>query len=298
MPALTFFNRYTSHMEEEQIYGEKPLRWVYETLLGRLSLWAFVKRPFVSAWYGWRMSQPKSQNHVVPFIETYGLDPSEFAEDASSYTSFNNFFYRRLKPGARPICTGDTVALPADGRHLGIAALQQETGVYAKGQRLNLHALLSEDTLANRFTGGACVISRLCPVDYHRFHSPVAGTIIAQHLINGDLFSVSPIALQKRLAYLWENKRLLTLIESEHYGLVAYIAIGATMVGSIQMTKGKGDTVAKGEELGYFAFGGSCVITVFEPGKVALAEDVAKHGADHVEVYAKVGDVLGTSVAS
>lgn len=294
MAALTFFNRYTAQMEQEQIYGEKPLRWAYETALGRLSLWAFIKRPFVSAWYGQRMSHPKSRERIGPFIETYGLDPAEFAKRPEDYTSFNDFFYRTLKPGARPICGPDQIALPADGRHLGIATLNKEAGVYAKGQRLNLKALLGSDTLANTFAGGTAVISRLCPVDYHRFHAPVTGQIVSERLINGDLFSVNPIALKKRVAYLWENKRLLTLIESNPYGLVAYLAIGATMVGSIHMTKYDGDTVEKGAELGYFAFGGSCIMTLFEPGKVTLASDLAKHGARQVEVYARIGDVLGT----
>ncbi|MEM9160727.1 MAG: archaetidylserine decarboxylase [Verrucomicrobiota bacterium] len=293
MSGLRFYNRYTSRLEEEEIYGEKPLRWVYETLLGKLSLWALVRRPIVSAWYGWRMNKPKSCERIKPFIEQYELDTWEFAADVESYSSFNDFFFRKLKSEARPLCEGDTVALPADGRHMGIAELEREAGVYVKGQRLDLRSLLGSGSLAETFAGGVCVISRLCPVDYHRFHSPVSGKIVSQRLINGDLFSVSPIALGKRIEYLWENKRLLTVIESAEYGLVAYLAIGATMVGSIKMTKRKGETVEKGEEMGYFEFGGSCVMTLFEAGKLELTEDLKAKGAEQLEVYAKVGDVLG-----
>jgi len=130
-------------------------------------------------------------------------------------------------------------------------------------------------------------------VDYHRFHAPVSGKLIDQKSISGSLYSVSPIALRRKLSYLWENKRVLTLIETEQWGLVAFVAIGATCVGRIHMTREKGDSVAKGDELGYFAFGGSCVATFFERDRIKLAEDLITHSGQSTEVYSKMGDSLG-----
>lgn len=294
MTPIRFHNRYTGQEDVENVYGEAFLRWTYETQLGKLGLWLLAKRAIFSHWYGWSMSRPASAERIAPFIEQYGLDDADFLDPVTSYQSFNDFFYRRLKPSARPLVKGDsTIALPADARHLGLDDLSTVDGLFAKGQFFDTQALLGSADLAERYRRGTAVISRLCPVDYHRFHSPVAGQIIEQHLINGPLYSVNPIALRKSMGYLWENKRVISVIETPDLGQVVFIAIGATCVGSISMTAKARDSVQKGDELGYFAFGGSCVITLFEEERVKLADDLAQHGAKQLEVYAKVGDLLG-----
>ncbi|MEI6106442.1 MAG: phosphatidylserine decarboxylase, partial [Opitutae bacterium] len=155
---------------------------------------------------------------------------------------------------------------------------------------------LGDPGLAADFAGGSLLISRLCPVDYHRFHYPVGGTPGEPRLINGWLYSVSPIALRQNLAYLWENKRMVTLVESPVFGRVAVCEIGATMVGSILQTFLPGRAVAKGEEKGLFKFGGSCVVTLFQRGRIQLDADLVTHSAEGREVYAKMGDRLGTAV--
>lgn len=297
MSEIRFYNRYTAREEVEEVYGEGFLRWTYETTMGKMGLWILAKRAIFSHWYGWRMNKAVSADRIRPFIEQYGLDENEFLDGIESYSSFNDFFYRKLKDSARPLVKGDKeVALPADARHLGISNLSEVVGLFAKGQFFDLEALLGNVSLAGNYSRGTAVISRLCPVDYHRYHSPVAGKIVEQRLINGPLFSVSPIALRKSMGYLWENKRVLTVIDTPDLGRVSFLAIGATCVGSIFMTAKVGDSVVKGGELGYFAFGGSCVITLFERDRVTLADDLAVNGAKQVEVYAKVGDVLGTAV--
>lgn len=294
MSEIRFFNRYSGQEEVEEVYGEGFLRWTYETTMGRIGLWVLAKRAVFSHWYGWRMNKPVSAARIRPFIEKYGLDEAEFLDGIDSYSNFNDFFFRKLKPSARPLVEGKgAVALPADARHLGIANLGEVEGLFAKGQFFDLKALLGNVSLADNYPRGTAVISRLCPVDYHRFHSPVTGRIVEQRLVNGPLYSVSPIALRKSMDYLWENKRVLTVIETEDLGLVSFLAIGATCVGSIFMTAKLGDTVGMGDELGYFAFGGSCVITLFERGKVVLEDDLVEYGSRQLEVYAKVGDRLG-----
>ena len=168
-------------------------------------------------------------------------------------------------------------------------------GFYAKGQRFNLASFLGDAALAAKFAGGAMLISRLCPVDYHRFHFPVAGTAGEPRLINGFLYSVSPIALRQNLSYLWQNKRMITLVASPVFGPVAVCEIGATMVGGIFQAFIPGRAVAKGEEKGLFKFGGSCVITLFQPGKIKLDADLVKHSAEGLEVYARMGEHLGVA---
>jgi phosphatidylserine decarboxylase len=289
-----YYNRYTGRIEHESVYGEAWLDWAYNSRLGRLTVELAAKRLWFSRWYGWRMSRRSSAKKIVPFIQKYGLDIAEMQLPPDHFATFNDFFYRRLKPEARPIhADADTVVFPADGRHLGFANVTATDQFYAKGQRMSLAKLLDDPVWVQRYTGGSLVISRLCPVDYHRFHYPAEGVPGDTRLINGDLYSVNPVCLRNRLSALWENKRALTSLHTERFGQVLCLEIGATCVGSIIQTHVPGQYTPKGGEKGYFAFGGSMCMTLFEPGAVTLAEDLLEHSAAGRELYAHMGDRLG-----
>jgi phosphatidylserine decarboxylase len=292
---IEFFNRYTGRVEREQVYGAGWMRWTYANPFGRLALKLLVKRPFFSRWYGWRMDRAASRRKVQPFIRDFGVNVHEFAEPPDSFRTFNEFFYRRLRPGARPTdAAANAIVFPADGRHLGFTNAATVENVFVKGQRFDLPRLLADDALAKRFAEGPIVLSRLCPVDYHRFHFPVTGRPSAPRLLNGLLYSVNPIALRQNIAYLWENRRVLTTIETDALGTVAMLEIGATNVGSIVQTYRPGEPVRKGDEKGFFRFGGSSTLLLFEPDRVRLAEDLVQHSLQRRELYARVGDRLGT----
>ncbi len=296
---ITFYNRRTGRIETERIYGEGWLRFIYGgNPLGRWSLGAVVRRAWFSAWYGWRMNRRVSANLVLPFIVEYDLDADEFAKPATAYRTFNEFFYRRLKPGARPVAPGEDVAVfPADGRHLAYANVDAAEGFYVKGKKFTLEALFGSAELAAEFAGGSMLISRLCPVDYHRFHFPVSGMPGDARSIPGWLYSVSPLALRIRPAYLTENKRMVTLVESPRFGRVAVLEVGATMVGAILQDYLPDRAVDKGDSKGMFAFGGSCVITLFQRGRILFDADLTAHAAEHREVYARMGERLGVAPA-
>ncbi len=298
MPSepIRYFDRYARTVKTEQVFGEKWLRYAYENPSGRFFVWLLARRAIFSQWYGRKMNKRSSALRVLPFIAKYGLDVDEFAKSPFDYKTFNEFFYRALKPEARPIAPGENVAVfPADGRHLVFPDLQAAAGFYVKGSTFSFAELLGDAAAAERFAGGGLVISRLCPVDYHRFHFPVGGTVGEPRLINGWLYSVSPIALRRRLHYLIENKREVTFVESPQFGTVGVIEVGATNVGSIQQSFVPGRTMAKGEEKGLFAFGGSCVITIFQRGRIVFDADVVAQSANHVETYARMGDRLGVA---
>ena len=294
--AIQYFNRYTQRVEAEQIYGEGFLRWIYGTLSGRVALHAVAKRGFFSRWYGWRMDRAASRAKVAPFIQNFRVDPGEFADAPESFRTFNEFFYRKLKPGARLIA-GDarTAVFPADGRHLGFADVSRMEGIFVKGAVFSLGELLRDRELAERFQRGSMVLSRLCPVDYHRYHFPVGGLATEPRLVNGWLYSVSPIALRRNIRIFTENKRAITRIESPEFGTVLMLEVGATNVGSFEYTFTPNTRVAKGAEKGYFKFGGSSTITLFEPGRVKLDADLLVHTAERRELYARMGDRLGVA---
>jgi phosphatidylserine decarboxylase len=251
------------------------------------------------------MSRPYSAFRIFPFIVKYDLDVDEFAKSPYDFKNFNEFFCRALKKSARPVADGERVAVfPADGRHLAFPNVDLADGFYVKGARFSLAELLGEgdlpverQVLAKKYAGGSMVISRLCPVDYHRFHFPCAGTPGAPRFLNGPLFSVSPIALRRQIRYLAQNKRVLTELESPVFGSIACLEVGATNVGTIVHTFVPGRLVTKGEEKGLFKFGGSCVITLFEAGRIQFDEDVVVQSREHIETYARMGDRMGIAAS-
>ncbi|MEZ5385325.1 MAG: phosphatidylserine decarboxylase [Prosthecobacter sp.] len=299
MPAkpITFFNRLTQRIETEAVYGEGFLRFAYENPFGGIPLHSLVKRAAFSNWYGRRMDAPASRSKIAPFLQTYDVDTGEFADAPDSFRTFNEFFYRKLRPQARPISAGESeVVFPADGRHLVLPDIAACGDFFIKGIRFDLAALLDDAQLAQRFAHGGMLISRLCPVDYHRFHFPFAGVPGAARRINGPLYSVSPIALRKRPSILWENKREITVLKTPQLGDLLLLEVGATCVGSIVQTFTPDSLVAKGDEKGYFRFGGSCFITIFEPGKIRFSDDLIENSKAGREVYARMGDVVAQAL--
>ena len=288
---VTFFNRYTQKMETEAIYGESYLKFIYGNPLGKLALWAAVKRSFFSKWYGFRMSAQSSAKKISPFISDYKLDASQFVDSLENFKSFNDFFFRKLKSSSRPIQgTDNQLIFPADGRHIVVNDLSREQAIWAKGQSFDLKKLLGSADRAERYQHGSVLISRLCPTDYHRFHFPCGGIISELELMNGYLYSVNPIALMRNISYLWQNKRSVTELNSDTFGKVCLLEVGATCVGGIIQTFDKGD-VRKGEEKGYFRFGGSMAMIFLEPGVVTFSDDLLEQSKNGIELYALMGDV-------
>ncbi|MBL8820211.1 MAG: phosphatidylserine decarboxylase [Planctomyces sp.] len=297
MEEIVYFDRYQNRECIEKVYGDKALRWTYGTTVGKLSLELLVRKAVFSRWYGWRMDHPASRAKVQPFIEKFELDSSEFLDSPDSYQNFNEFFSRKLKPSARPIDPNpDTIVFPADGRHLCISDLSKTSGLFVKGQMFDVHSLIQDRRISERYSSGSLLLSRLCPVDYHRFHFPVAGVPGPARLINGPLYSVNPVALCQNIHILTTNKRCVTEVETEDLGKVLLIEVGATCVGSICQTFQPGQPVTKGAEKGYFRFGGSSTITLFEQGRIRFDTDLVRNSLQHRELYARIGDHMAVRV--
>lgn len=291
---MEIFNRYTQKLETEHTPCAKLLKILYKTFFGRILLHLFFKRTWFSQLFSLFMTQARSKKRIIPFCKTYHIDLTQFEKDPKDYANFNDFFCRKLKPGAR-VFSSDThnVYFPADGRHLGFQNIDTAQNFFIKGSKFNLNTLLGSKILAEYFLGGSCVISRLAPVDYHRFHFPCNGIPGKSQLIRGPLFSVHPLSLAKSLRIFGENKRCVTILDSEILGKVAMIEVGATCVGSIQQTYFPGKPIVAGEEKGFFSFGGSSVITLFQYKRVKLAEDLLHFSQQGIELYAHVGDCMG-----
>ena len=128
-PPLQYFDRYARALKNEKIYGGRWLRWAYENPVGRFAVWIAFRRALFSQWYAWRMNQRYSDLRILQFITEYDIDAGEFAKSAFDYRTFNEFFFRALKPESRPIAAGERVAvLPADGRHLAFPNVDAADG--------------------------------------------------------------------------------------------------------------------------------------------------------------------------
>ncbi len=294
MNEIVYYDRYQKALCQEKVYGDKSLRWTYGTTAGKVALHLLVKRVLFSCWYGWWMDRASTKKKIEPFIKEYGLDADEFVCSPQDFKNFNEFFYRKLKPEARPIDSqASSIVFPADGRHLCVPDLSQSDGLFVKGEMFDLKTLVGDPDLASRYEKGSLLLSRLCPTDYHRFHFPIAGVPGPPRLLNGPLFSVNPIALCQNIQILATNKRMLTELKTDTCGTVLLLEIGATCVGGIRQTYESGKAVSKGGEKGYFRFGGSSTMVIFEPGRIAFDEDLVEHSRNHRELYARIGDSMG-----
>ncbi len=299
MDPITYINRQTGQIEQEKVFGAKALGFLYgnsylSRFFGPALLQMLAKTPLISASYGWMQQQSWTKQNIRPFIQAFQVDPSEFLENIDHFQSFNDFFIRKLKPKARPIAPGSTTAImPADGRYLFYPNIEEADGFVVKGEKFNLATLLENERLASHYQHGTMVIARLCPSDYHRFHFPVDCIPGESKLINGWLFSVNPVAIKRDVNIFTQNKRTLCELDTRMFGKVLFMEIGATNVGSIHQTYTPYQFYPKGSEKGYFSFGASSLILLFEPGAIILDSDLIQH--PHVEMRCLMGQSLGTT---
>lgn len=297
--TIRFINRDTGKLEQEKVFGEEAIRFLYGNTFGEWINTLVARIPLVSSVFGWWQKAPWTKRNVKPFIQAYQMDSSEFLHAPESFRSFNDFFIRRLKPQSRPIAKGEDVAvLPADARYLFYPNIAQTDGYLVKGKKFSLQSLLQNRELANHYSRGSMVIARLCPTDYHRFHFPVDCTPGKPQLINGSLYSVNPIALKKNIHIFSENKRVITTLQTEQFGQVLFIEVGATNVGSIHHTYTPGHQYDKGDEKGYFSFGASSLILLFEPRAIQFDEDLLKASQQKIEIRGLMGQSMGTKFSS
>lgn len=212
--------------------------------------------------------------------------------DPSQYHSFNEFFYRKLKPSARPIDMNvNSIVSPADGQLLVIEHLKPDTNFFIKNSSFNIARFLQDNKLAQNFIDGTAVIIYLAPYNYHRFHLPLDAQPMQTKHINGKLESVHPRVYQYTQP-LHENERQLILLNTNAGKTVAFVAVGALFVGSINQTYSPDKFYKKGNELGYFSFGGSTVVLLFPPKTINV--DQAFNNSDFVPI--QMGQKIGTLI--
>jgi phosphatidylserine decarboxylase len=289
--ATRFRDRVTGEIVEEEVFGASALHFLYGGWPGRLLSRQVFSRRLPNSIYGWLQRRPSSQSRISGFVRSLGIDASEAEQPLNQYESLDDFFIRRLKPEARPIdMNPHHLVSPADGRVLVYPCLKGQK-LSVKGTEVSLAEMLGNAEWARDYDGGSAIVVRLAPADYHRFHFPDGGTVSPSIPIQGRLHSVHPIALASG-APSFRNKRAISTLDSKNFGKLTMVEIGALCVGTIIQTYSPG-LVRRGQEKGFFRFGGSTVVVLAEAGRLCLDEDLISASMEGMETRIRMGTRLG-----
>lgn len=295
-PEIKYFNRMTGKTETEKVYGDKFIKFLYCSVAGKKIGTVFTNKFFSKA-YGAFQDLPSSHRKVRPFIEKFQIPIEDYEpgsrpamDSRDSYRTFNEFFIRKFKLGKRSFIT-EPNHMPAfaEARYVGFDAMEEKHKYPVKGHYMLAKDLIGNDQISKIFDGGPLLIARLCPVDYHRYHYPDNGKVLEHFPVPGAFDSVNPFALQYKNQIFIKNERYVSILQTENFGRLGYIEVGAICVGKIVQTHRWNKPFQRGEEKGYFLFGGSTVILVGEKGAWKPSADITKNTANGIETYLHLG---------
>ncbi|HEY8892254.1 MAG TPA: phosphatidylserine decarboxylase [Clostridium sp.] len=291
---IKYYNRKQNIYEIEKVAGEKYLNWSYSSPAGIGLVELLLKKKLFSKLYGYYCDTKMSSRKVKDFIKTYDIDMSIYSKTYDKYLSFNEFFIRTLNPNGRLIDENNNILIsPCDGKISAYKNINLFDLVQIKGFTYSLKELLQDNEVYNLYNGGTCLIFRLCPTDYHRFHFIDDGVCSNTTKIKGHYYSVNPIALKSINKLFCQNKREWSIFHSDNFGDVIYMEVGATCVGSIIQSYSPNSKIKKGTEKGYFKFGGSTVILFFKKDTIKIDEDLLHQTQLGFETSVFMGEKIG-----
>ena len=266
------------------------LKKLYGSVSGRILLKSLTA-PAVSKAAGAFMDSPLSKPLIKRFIKSAGIDTSEYI--MKGIRCYNDFFTRKVKPEKRPVDYEPSHLISPCDSKLTVYKIGRNSIFRIKGSRYRVSDLLQNQFLAERFSGGYCLIFRLEVNDYHRYCYIDSGTKTDNTFIQGELHTVNPIALERYNIYK-RNSREYTVMHTDNFGDVLQVEVGAMMVGRIVNHHGE-SAVSRGEEKGMFEFGGSTIVMLFEKDSIVIDEDILRNSANAYETVVKYGEKIGTA---
>ena len=291
---LSYYDRRTGELKRDPIYAHGLLDWLYNSAPGWFLTETLLSRSWLSCLYGWLNKQRWSRRKIKPFARVLAIDLEALSRPLEAFASFNDFITREIDLSKRPIHGDPAVCVaPVDGRVLVYPAIDAGQCFTIKRANFSLGGLLHDDELARAFSGGALLVSRLYLNDYHHFHFPDGGVAGAAVSIPGKYFAVSPYPQQRLVPFYSENHRMLTLFDSDHFGQVAMIEVGAFTIGSIQQRYQPGTRVRKGDHKGFFELGGSIVVLIFRKDAIRFDADLCNNSLSGIETYVRLGESVG-----
>ena len=267
---------------------DKLLSFLYTNIFGRMLLKPLIQ-PQVSKLAGRYLSSAHSKWLISKFIERNEINMDIYEE--CDYSSFNDFFTRKIKPDSRPVPEDlDVLISPCDCLAT-VYPIQENTTFSIKNTEYTLRSLLRSPRLAKRFRGGYAYILRLTVEDYHRYLYSVSGKQSKNYHIDGTFHTVNPIA-NDYLPIYKENTREYTVIRSKEFGDVLQMEVGALLVGKISNHK-QSTVVTRGEEKGFFEYGGSTIVVLTQKGRVTPRSDLLTNSKNGYETKVLQANPLG-----
>lgn len=256
----------------------KSLKFLYETFIGRIFL-KLATTKFISNIYSIYMKSKLSRKKIAKFIKKNNINIDDYIK--KNYKSFNDFFIREIKPEKRQIEDG---FISICDSKLSVYKIDEESKLNIKNSIYTIEELIGE-----KRDYKYALVFRLCIDDYHHYIFPDDGEIINRKHINGVLHTVQPIAFKKYKVF-HENSREITFLNCKELGDVCYVEVGALMVGKI--TNKEITSFKKGEEKGYFEFGGSTVIMLINKD-ICFNNKIIENTNNDIETIVKMGQNIG-----
>ena len=267
---------------------ERFLTFLYNNAAGKVLL-KIISRKWISNLVSGYMNSRLSKGRIKKFIKNNNIDMSEYEE--KDYYSFNGFFIRDIKKGARPTAGEDeAVIAPADSK-LTVYEIGGDSKYVIKDCVYSIDQLLASKEEAEYYLGGYCCIYRLTADNYHHFGYVDGGTTVYSKFVPGEYHTVNPVALEKYDVY-GKNCRKVNILDTNNFGRIAYIEVGAMLIGRITQTHDE-KSFERGDEKGYFEFGGSTIVLLYKKGDVKFDEDITNNSADGIETAVKYGEKVG-----
>lgn len=264
------------------------VNFLYRTIAGRIVL-KLLTKPAVSRLGGFVMNSRISALWIPVFLKSSSICMEDYKKE--KYRSFNHFFTREAREGARQFSENPShVTAPCDGK-LTAYQLAGSHMFRIKNSVYDLKQLLMDPDLAEEFFDGTCLIFRLTPDDYHRYCYIDKGRIVSVRKLQGILHTVRPIALGKYCVYA-QNAREYTVMETENFGKVIQMEIGALLIGRIKNHRIKG-MFCRGQEKGRFEFGGSTVLLLFQKDAIRVEKEILENTRKHKETIVRMGNKIG-----
>lgn len=264
------------------------LRFLYNTVPGRMVL-KIITSPTISKIGGAYMDCRVSKIHIKGFIKNNNIDMTQY--EKAKYGCFNDCFTRKIKKEMRPINMEENAFIaPCDGR-LSAYHISENSDFYIKKSYYSVADLIKNSKKSPDFNGGVCLVFRLCVDDYHRYGYVDDGKIVENNYVPGVLHTVRPIALNRYPVFV-QNSREYSVIETNNFGTIAQIEVGALMIGKIKNHQ-KSGLVKKGREKGMFLYGGSTIVVLLEKDKVDIDEKYFRNTANDIETKVKFGSTIG-----
>lgn len=284
---MAIFKRNGEKLEYDQSQ-DHFLEKLYGSLAGRCLLKVLIQ-PVITELGGAFMNSPLSKGQINSFVEKNNIDLNLY--ESQDYHSYNDFFTRTIKDGVRHIDMDDNALIAPCDSKLTVYPIEDTLQLKIKNSVYTIEDLLMSPALADEYRGGLCLVFRLTVDDYHHYHFIDDGTADKDHFIKGVFHTVNPIASDYYPIYK-TNSRSYTVLHTKHFGDVVQMEVGAMMVGKITNLNKK--TFKRGEEKGYFEFGGSTVILFIKKDIVDIDEDILNISKNEDEVRVLMGERIGT----